>query len=110
MVSVWTTSIVEAATPWAFSVVNHAACQQWNRWRNTSSAFLLGLSKLVVQVDRGRARANGVAKRSFAGETEGKTLGIAAGVGRIGTRVAKLRGLALTWKCSTQMRPEFACR
>ena len=83
---------VEAATRLGVQVVNTPLANMESVAEHVFGV-LLGLSKLVVQVDRGLRKGQWRGKEEFRGrELKGKTLGI-AGVGRIGTRVAEIARL-----------------
>lgn len=83
---------VEAATELGIQVVNTPLANKESVAEH-AIGILLGLSKLVVQVDRGLRRGQWRGKAEFRGnELKGKTLGV-VGTGRVGTRVAEIARL-----------------
>jgi D-3-phosphoglycerate dehydrogenase len=83
---------VEAATELGIQVVNTPLANMESVAEHTIG-ILLGLSKLIVRVDRGLRRGQWREEAEFRGnELKGKTLGI-VGTGRVGTRVAEIASL-----------------
>jgi D-3-phosphoglycerate dehydrogenase len=88
---------VPAATDLGILVVNTPQANQESVAEH-AIGILLGLSKLIVQVDRLLRSGRWRGQTEFRGrEVKGKTLGV-VGVGRIGARVAEIAGLGLGMK------------
>ena len=96
---------VDAATEFNIQVVNTPQANMESVAEH-AMAIMLGLSKLVVQVDRGLRRGQWRGKTEFRGhELKGKTLGI-VGVGRIGARVAEIARLGFNMEvCYSDIAP-----